>query len=151
MYSKNDYRDYLEHRLAESDDFLAHYGVKGMKWRKRKGSSVDEALESLGRRSYLQKNANQLINTTNRYKWNSNKSIGQNIERNYKVMQRRRKLKKLSSNGIKSVDQALSGRSSKKTAKKKPEKSIFDKSVWKRSKPKGKRLSKKSNIYVSHN
>lgn len=34
MYSKNDYRYYLEHRLAESDDYLAHYGVKGMKWKK---------------------------------------------------------------------------------------------------------------------
>ena len=33
MYSKNDYRYYLEHRLAESDDYLAHYGVKGMKWK----------------------------------------------------------------------------------------------------------------------
>lgn len=44
MYSKNDYRYYLENQLAHSDDFLAHYGVKGMKWRKRKGSdqtSVD--------------------------------------------------------------------------------------------------------------
>ena len=38
MYSKNDYRYYLENQLAHSDDFLAHYGVKGMKWRKRKGS-----------------------------------------------------------------------------------------------------------------
>ena len=33
MYSKNDYRNYLEHRLAESDDYFAHYGVKGMKWK----------------------------------------------------------------------------------------------------------------------
>ena len=44
MYSKNDYRYYLENQLARSDDFLAHYGVKGMKWRKRKGpdqTSVD--------------------------------------------------------------------------------------------------------------
>ena len=44
MYSKNDYRYYLENQLAHSDDFLAHYGVKGMKWRKRKGpdqTSVD--------------------------------------------------------------------------------------------------------------
>ena len=32
MYSKNDYRYYLEHRLSESDNHLAHYGVKGMKW-----------------------------------------------------------------------------------------------------------------------
>lgn len=36
MYSQNDYRYYLEHRLSESDDFLAHYGVKNMKWGKRK-------------------------------------------------------------------------------------------------------------------
>ena len=36
MYSKNDYRYYLEHQLMYSDDFLAHYGVKGMKWKKRK-------------------------------------------------------------------------------------------------------------------
>jgi len=41
MYSKNDYRYYLEHRLEESDDYLAHYGVKGMKWKKRKNSSGD--------------------------------------------------------------------------------------------------------------
>ena len=34
MYSKNDYRYYLENQLMHSDDFLAHYGVKGMKWRK---------------------------------------------------------------------------------------------------------------------
>ena len=36
MYSKNDYRYYLEHRLEESDDYLAHYGVKGMKWKHHK-------------------------------------------------------------------------------------------------------------------
>ena len=32
MYSKNDYRNYLENRLAESDNFLMHYGVLGMHW-----------------------------------------------------------------------------------------------------------------------
>lgn len=36
MYSKNDYRYYLENRLAHSDDFLAHYGVQGMHWGVRK-------------------------------------------------------------------------------------------------------------------
>lgn len=40
MYSKNDYRYYLEHRLVESDDYLAHYGVKGMRWKHRKGPSI---------------------------------------------------------------------------------------------------------------
>ena len=41
MYSKNDYRYYLEHRLEESDDYLAHYGVKGMKWKHHKGGVKD--------------------------------------------------------------------------------------------------------------
>jgi len=36
MYSKNDYRYYLERRCAESSDFLMHYGVKGMKWKHHK-------------------------------------------------------------------------------------------------------------------
>lgn len=36
MYSKNDYRYYLENQLSHSDDFLAHYGVKGMKWKVHK-------------------------------------------------------------------------------------------------------------------
>lgn len=44
MYSKNDYRYYLEHRLEESDDYLAHYGVKGMKWRKHKAGLQTELL-----------------------------------------------------------------------------------------------------------
>lgn len=38
MYSRNDYRYYLENQLFTSDDYLAHYGVKGMKWRKHKSS-----------------------------------------------------------------------------------------------------------------
>lgn len=47
MYSKNDYRYYLEHRLEESDDYLAHYGVKGMKWKKHKrGPSTEELRKS---------------------------------------------------------------------------------------------------------
>ena len=41
MYSKNDYRYYLENQLVHSDDFLAHYGVKGMKWKQHKKSNLD--------------------------------------------------------------------------------------------------------------
>lgn len=41
MYSKNDFRYYRENRLMHSDDFLAHYGVKGMKWHKRTGEVKD--------------------------------------------------------------------------------------------------------------
>lgn len=42
MYSKNDYRYYLEHRLAESDNYLAHYGVKGMKWKRHLKKKFDQ-------------------------------------------------------------------------------------------------------------
>lgn len=40
MYSKNDYRYYLENQLIHSDDFLVHYGVKGMKWKNHKTIDV---------------------------------------------------------------------------------------------------------------
>ena len=45
MYSKNDYRYYLENQLIHSDDFLAHYGVKGMKWKHHKNSNGDLEFE----------------------------------------------------------------------------------------------------------
>ena len=41
MYGKNDYRYYLENRLMHSDDYLAHFGVKGMKWGKHKQRLMD--------------------------------------------------------------------------------------------------------------
>lgn len=40
MYSKNDYRYYLEHQLMMSDDYLAHYGVMGMKWGVRNDNRI---------------------------------------------------------------------------------------------------------------
>lgn len=40
MYSRNDYRYYLEHRLMMSDDYLAHYGVMGMKWGVRNDNRI---------------------------------------------------------------------------------------------------------------
>ena len=46
MYSKNDYRYYLEYRIAE-DNYLAHYGVKGMKWKHHKKTASD-ALNTIG-------------------------------------------------------------------------------------------------------
>ena len=44
MYSKNDYRYYLEHRMSE-ENYLAHYGVPGMKWKHKKNSSGDHQIE----------------------------------------------------------------------------------------------------------
>lgn len=36
------YRDYIQHGMQHAEeDTLAHYGVKGMKWRRRKGSTVN--------------------------------------------------------------------------------------------------------------
>lgn len=35
MYSKNDFRNY---KKKKQDDYLAHYGVKGMKWKQHKAS-----------------------------------------------------------------------------------------------------------------
>ena len=46
MYSKNDYRYYLEHQLMNSDDFLAHYGVKGMKWKQHLKKRFDQNFET---------------------------------------------------------------------------------------------------------
>lgn len=53
MYSKNDYRYYLEHRMAE-ENYLAHYGVKGMKWKHRKNDvTFEKNIDSTtGRRDY---------------------------------------------------------------------------------------------------
>lgn len=42
MYSRNDYRYYLESQLMNSDDYLAHYGVKGMKWKKHLKQKFDQ-------------------------------------------------------------------------------------------------------------
>lgn len=45
MYSKNDYRYYLEHRIVE-DNYLAHYGVKGMKWKQHLKKKFDQNFEA---------------------------------------------------------------------------------------------------------
>lgn len=57
MYSKNDYRYYLERQCMESDDFLMHYGVKGMKWKKHKYAGVSGWLSAKGHNAYLGRGA----------------------------------------------------------------------------------------------
>ena len=53
MYSKNDYRYYLENQLTYSDDYLAHYGVKGMKWKQHQRSKlIDPRLRKLNQEWY---------------------------------------------------------------------------------------------------
>ena len=65
MYSNNDYRYYLEHRLAESDDFLAHYGVKGMKWKNHK--SPGELLRNAAQGVENHVRDNQIYNNQQEY------------------------------------------------------------------------------------
>ena len=50
MYSNNDYRYYLENQLYHSDDFLAHYGVKGMKWKQRLAGVNEVKRSAIGAR-----------------------------------------------------------------------------------------------------
>ena len=116
MYSRNDYRYYLENRLIHSNDFLAHYGVKGMKWHKKKdGYDESDLLDSevtirsgSGETTYntygrLTKNADKradrkqmrkLIRQQNKLKWNKKKSLAKNIESNKRTFKKRRALQK---------------------------------------------------------
>ena len=52
MYSKNDYRYYLEHRASQSDDFLMHYGVKGMRWHKHLKRKFEDVSGITARKEY---------------------------------------------------------------------------------------------------
>ena len=132
MHSRNDYRYYLEHQLMMSGDFLAHYGVKGMKWHKKK--AYDESTDTntymtlgvggsntkLVKYGRDQKKADmradrrqlhKLINKSNKYRYNENKSIRQNVDSNIQVAKRRRKLKKSAN---KTVDRVYNSGPSRK-------------------------------------
>lgn len=123
MYGKNDYRYYLEHRLVESDDCLAHYGVKGMQWHKKKAydesrytNSITTMTSDIGGTRYeteyatygrAQKRADrkqlhQHVNETNPYKYDKKKSVSKNIKSNVKTAKDRRLLKKIADSKLNS-------------------------------------------------
>ena len=128
MYSKNDYRYYLENQLAHSNDFLAHYGVKGMKWKQH----LKNKYVSIGSKKYD----------------NGKKSIDLYTGPSKKE----RSIKK----GRVSIDTGSEGShisidtTKKKKSKKNKLSSIRKKYGLYREKPKGKKLKGGGNIYVSH-
>lgn len=93
MYSKNDYRYYLENQLAHSDDFLAHYGVKGMKWKNHKKTSNIEV-----NHFDTKEEAQQYINSQRKKKTPIKKRIS-NIRKKYGLYREKPKGKKLKGGG----------------------------------------------------
>ena len=84
MYSKNDYRYYLENQLIHSDDFLAHYGVKGMKWKHRKKSSEPDKWTSDGKISREWWDYNSTTSQKINSRGNSVKNVAEGAVNNYK-------------------------------------------------------------------
>lgn len=162
MYSKNDYRYYLEKQLVHSEDFLAHYGVKGMKWHKKKEGYTDDRYNhevtvngkdtfttygQLQKKQDMRADRKQLhqhVNETNPYKIDRNKSIGSNVKSNIRVAKDRKQLKAIAD---KKVERYYNHKSSEKKSR---IANIRKKYGLYRSKPKGKKLSGGGNIYVSH-
>lgn len=66
MYSKNDYRYYLEDQLMHSDDFLAHYGIKGMRWKNHKPSILADQDRGLRRTEFVKANLDRMRSHENR-------------------------------------------------------------------------------------
>lgn len=133
MYSKNDYLYYLENQLEHSDDYLAHYGIKGMKWKNHKTPSLNDAM-------FNNPNAVKTILTeqergmkrTNQMKVRAEQARGKtrtdNVRRNTTPINTPKKKKK-----------SLKGRIS----------SFRKKYGLYREKPKGKNIG--NGIYVTHN
>lgn len=89
MYSNNDWRYYLEHQLEQSDDYLAHYGVKNMKWGKRK--QKNSRLYNIASNSIANTIGDTIVNNTVKTMKKTGKTMKQKIA-DYK----KKKKKKLS-------------------------------------------------------
>lgn len=164
MYSKNDYRYYLENQLIHSDDYLAHYGVKGMKWKNHKKVTLENRVDPYtGRKDYridfnkhdgwsdgigihydpgkvTGKRSISVYDTT-RTKWDK-----KNDDYVYEKKKKGRITKERAEDGL-SYTLDLS---KKKKSKKNKLSSIRKKYGLYRTTPKGKKLKGGGNIYVSH-
>ena len=143
MYSKNDYRYYLENQLMHSDDFLAHYGVKGMKWRKKKGSDIISRGINNGANETISPGTSRIardigIGST------IAKGVYRKADGDAAIQYANRRF--YSSGKKRSLKKKVSDYRKKHNIKS----SVFNKNVWKREVPKGKKLKGSKNIYVSH-
>ena len=84
MYSRNDYRYYLERRLIESDDFLAHYGVKGMKWKNHKKKVQDIIQLSNNKINSVGELVNSQANDAGQFAKKTGKTINKKAKKAYK-------------------------------------------------------------------
>lgn len=139
MYSKNDYRNYLEHRLMESDDFLAHYGVKGMKWRKRKNYTMEVDQERGKKRT---DELNKIAYTSGDYGYGSVKATT--------VAGKMRKFKPKRTQSVgtntNSVKTRIKDKARRIREKHNARSSIFDRNNWKREKSSGTKLNKNTSV-----
>ena len=153
MYSKNDYRYYLENQLVHSDDFLAHYGVKGMKWKKHVKRGIQTGSNTT---------ANIAVGVLNQDRLSDARGNGEAIRDNMRHphldplgRNTRHNAKQLANNTTNVVSSSAkrnaqvikSGSKKKKKSNRKP----FTIESLRRVKPKGKKLKGGGNITVTHN
>lgn len=165
MYSKNDYRYYLEARLTHSDNYLAHYGVKGMKWKKHQRSKpIDPDYRLLNREWYntqidQERGKQRTSDEAQRYiRQDQNRGLRRTAKEHIKTDQahgkkRTEQFKGKSSEYLREVESNSKKNNFPKANTKKKKKSNrkpFTIESLRRVKPKGKNL-KGSNIYVTHN
>ena len=145
MYSKNDYRNYLEHRLMESDDFLAHYGVKGMKWKKRKAAQ-DTINTDQERGKKLSERYAQFNDGSVAYRYSYKTTPGVQ-GRGIKLFgnDRTRRTKRVGTN-TNSVKTRIKDKARRIREKHNARSSIFDRNNWKREKLSGTKLNNRTSV-----
>lgn len=149
MYSKNDYRYYLENQLVHSDDFLAHYGVKGMKWKQHiKRGANETANIAVGvlnqdRLSDARENG-EAIRDNMRHPYLD--PLGRNTKHNAKQLANNT-TNVISSTAKRNAQVIKSSAKKKKKSNRRP----LTLDSFRRIKPRGRKLRGGGNITVTHN
>lgn len=153
MYSKNDYRYYLENQLVHSDDFLAHYGVKGMKWKQHVKKGIQTGSNTT---------ANIAVGVLNQDRLSDARENGEAIRDNMRHphldptgRNTKHNAKQLANNTTNVISSSAkrnaqvikSGSKKKKKSNRRP----LTLDSFRRVNPKGKKLKGGGNITVTHN